>query len=829
MATKTFEELKQLAIQIRDEKTNKANTATRIGTQMIEHLNKLEQEYYNIQTVDGLVSEYNVSVNHPTSGIDGSNKYTLSSAIALVPEKYRSVGLKCSFVNEAGKPESWKYQGGSWGAASFTKEADGGNKILEWVTDAATTRKQVAQSERKSLLQISYKNADGDIVNEQYIGTSLTDTEWAKDANWERLPNQKDINTISRKADVGSVFGAQKVEADGTSRMLEFTNFKSGLILHIIGLKIASNSYVSLYGYENSAWKIIQQNVAVGTTINKDFVLPEEVDNYSKIGFGTERALLTGGYGYILTELSIKEAIEKLENAASVNSVRTKADIGSVFGAQKVEADGSDMKLIFNNTFKEGDIIHLVNVKAATNTYWGLKGFNNGVWTTISSRLFAGTSVTRDVVIPKGTEQYEKIAIETESQLILSGYGYTVIDLNLQDVEKIKDIANYTDQLKELPIIQQDVLLPSDNLINPTIVELLGNGWWVSGYIQVDEGETYYSNASLGFFTYNESKADVTSASPFVSGSPIPSGVSFVRAKISTSGITSDEDSAINKSNDLWLSKNNKAAKYAKSFNPLLINPVDQGARSLISILMPHQGKNLFSVGDSYTMQGLYFPALLAVTGLNKIGDTGGGGNGQPYTRFPANIIKNKDLIMQCKFVTILGGTNDYGHGGEKLGTINDCIKDEYAELKVPILKLNEEGYYVKDDSIDTTYKVLTEEEINAGQTPQSVYAAIMTCVNIIHSWDKTITVVLCSQPERLPYGSQSCAPPLLRNGMNMDLLAKAMREVHEMFGVPYYDFHSNGWTIDQVEVYMNDGTLHPNALGGEKIGRGLGMYINSL
>lgn len=150
-------------------------------------------------------------------------------------------------------------------------------------------------------------------------------------------------------------------------------------------------------------------------------------------------------------------------------------------------------------------------------------------------------------------------------------------------------------------------------------------------------------------------------------------------------------------------------------------------------------------------------------------------------------------------------------------------------ELKVPILKLNEEGYYVKDDSIDTTYKVLTEEDINEGQTPKSVYAAIMTCVNIIHSWDKTITVVLCSQPERLSYSSQSCNPPLLRNGMNMNLLAKAMREIHEMFGVPYYDFHSNGWTINQVEVYMNDGTLHPNALGGEKIGRGLGMYINSL
>lgn len=52
MATKTFEELKQLAIQIRDEKTNKQNTATRIGTQMLEHLNKLEQDYYDKTATD---------------------------------------------------------------------------------------------------------------------------------------------------------------------------------------------------------------------------------------------------------------------------------------------------------------------------------------------------------------------------------------------------------------------------------------------------------------------------------------------------------------------------------------------------------------------------------------------------------------------------------------------------------------------------------------------------------------------------------------------------------------------------------------------------------
>lgn len=211
MATKTFEELKQLAIQIRDEKTNKANTATRIGTQMIEHLNKLEQEYYNkdgvaeqlktrddeLARLDKMTTEYNVSVLHPTSGSGGSNKYTLETAIAQVPSKYRSVGIKCAFINESGKPECWKYQGSSWVAASFVKEADGGNKILEWKSDAATTRKQVAQSERKAGMQISYTPDGKNWINEQYISILTTDAEWVKDENWDKIPNQNQINEIT--------------------------------------------------------------------------------------------------------------------------------------------------------------------------------------------------------------------------------------------------------------------------------------------------------------------------------------------------------------------------------------------------------------------------------------------------------------------------------------------------------------------------------------------------------------------------------------------------------------------------------------------------------
>ena len=81
MATKTFEELKQLAIQIRDEKTNKQNTATRIGTQMLEHLDKLEQDYYDKTATDEELQardEKLTELEKYTTGID--YEQTLSSS-----------------------------------------------------------------------------------------------------------------------------------------------------------------------------------------------------------------------------------------------------------------------------------------------------------------------------------------------------------------------------------------------------------------------------------------------------------------------------------------------------------------------------------------------------------------------------------------------------------------------------------------------------------------------------------------------------------------------------------------------------------------------------
>lgn len=208
MATKTFEELKQLAIQIRDEKTNKQNTATRVGTEMLEHLNKLEQDYYDKTTINNRTSEYNVSINHPTSGISSSNKYDLSSAIVQVPAELRSSGLTVSFLNSDGDTEKWEFGGGSWAAGSF--EQVGAGKLTELENNvglynvdknvplgsgfytSTTARAAVPSTVRKLGLIITYKTDAATSVTEQFTGSDIS--AWSTEANWSKIGGNKTTN-----------------------------------------------------------------------------------------------------------------------------------------------------------------------------------------------------------------------------------------------------------------------------------------------------------------------------------------------------------------------------------------------------------------------------------------------------------------------------------------------------------------------------------------------------------------------------------------------------------------------------------------------------------
>ena len=105
------EDLAQLQ-QPATEAATKANEAATKATAAAAEANKAAG---NANGFMGFVSEYNVSKHHPTSGIGGTNKFTLEEAIKLVPENLRSVGIKCSFLDSADEQvKTFVYQGGTF-------------------------------------------------------------------------------------------------------------------------------------------------------------------------------------------------------------------------------------------------------------------------------------------------------------------------------------------------------------------------------------------------------------------------------------------------------------------------------------------------------------------------------------------------------------------------------------------------------------------------------------------------------------------------------------------------------------------------------------------
>lgn len=266
---KDIETLKQQALQIKNEVEDGANTADRVGGMFGDMLDYNEEKltelsskvggvgYVTCYTAAGTAAK-TITVTGLTALTTGirllvkmTNKNTASNAALNI----NSLGAKPLFYNntrvsgdnawEAGEVLDVFYDGTNFYSSNVQGgSGEGGNLILEWNTDAATTRKQVKQSDRKSLLQISYKDADGNPINEQYIGTTFTDTEWAKDSNWEKLAIQSQVDLIGHIANMAGAYNFDTVDtfnnisSPASTYLFNFENCKKGDILKLKVLNV---------------------------------------------------------------------------------------------------------------------------------------------------------------------------------------------------------------------------------------------------------------------------------------------------------------------------------------------------------------------------------------------------------------------------------------------------------------------------------------------------------------------------------------------------------------------------------------------------------------
>ena len=215
MATQSYEQLISGANKIRQNELPESNTAALVGEQLLQMVNKQQEE--SRERVKG-ITEYNVSVHHPTSGTGGTNRYTLETAIVQVPPELRNIGLKVSFINSDGKVETWEFQGGTF-----------------------------------------------------------TDVEWVKNGNWEQIPNQKQLNeldkninslTFSYDEGVGIVNSKGDIDKSYTSFNYKVTpvyKCKSGDIFKYKGRGEGQGASVIFYSGNKAVSSIKINNV-------KDFV-----------------------------------------------------------------------------------------------------------------------------------------------------------------------------------------------------------------------------------------------------------------------------------------------------------------------------------------------------------------------------------------------------------------------------------------------------------------------------------------------------------------------------------------------------------------------------
>lgn len=116
------------------------------------------------------ITEYNVSIHHPSSGIDSGNKYTLEGAIVQVPEDIRMVGLKVSFLNNSGLVETWEFAGGVFENIENWKSNE--DKLTD-IRDEAISKIKDAESD--AISNFSSQRVTPDMLSEstkQFINAS---------------------------------------------------------------------------------------------------------------------------------------------------------------------------------------------------------------------------------------------------------------------------------------------------------------------------------------------------------------------------------------------------------------------------------------------------------------------------------------------------------------------------------------------------------------------------------------------------------------------------------------------------------------------------------
>ena len=136
--------------------------------------------------IDSAQGYHGVSLNLKKKKVTGTFVLVDEAKENLMIITNVALWAKPLYENPGTEPFAIQFTGTMEGAGSqsiaWLKKGTGAVQ-LKYKTDAATTRKQIPESQRSTGLVITYNTGSSD-VKEQYKDTRFDDEQWAKDDNW---------------------------------------------------------------------------------------------------------------------------------------------------------------------------------------------------------------------------------------------------------------------------------------------------------------------------------------------------------------------------------------------------------------------------------------------------------------------------------------------------------------------------------------------------------------------------------------------------------------------------------------------------------------------
>lgn len=249
---------------------------------------------------------------------------------------------------------------GSW-AKQTLEVGSGGNMILEWNTDIATTRKQVVSKLREQGLQISYKLNNTDWINEQYIGTGFTDTSWSNDANWKRIAYRGDIGLLNVNAINDIVYTLETAVPAALSYMQAngIPRFKGLLITYKTNSAGTANWEIAQYCYDGT-----QNNDNFNRTNDGRWV---KLPNQSSINDAINLAVLNSAKKSAFLNVNMYEDIVYTLETAVAKAYELVGAVKGIIIKYRTSANNTNPTVYETKRFTYGQTMNETNFKNLDN------------------------------------------------------------------------------------------------------------------------------------------------------------------------------------------------------------------------------------------------------------------------------------------------------------------------------------------------------------------------------------------------------------------------------------------------------------------------------